>query len=1664
MSSNLVKKISSTWQKVKSDILNGSAPAYVNFNSHPIIGTGASISFNQDSSVSVQPDSRNHISLSPESTILVKKKVFSSLRSANDLKFMDKTEKMFLRATKALFAYKVQQIRAYESLTKFDSFYDENNAYDLSYLSTLLSETKILNSLSGDLQDNFNLFEGGESPYKFQDKDGNEIFKDLEEDFEEFIRDLAYSINGSNVGGSYSEKSADISEIMKRHAFSRDKSMTTWIVDPSNPENYITGPGTGVIELTLFNSFNTSINNTTSPSNASINVTYPYRIGTILEADIEIAVEEALKGSLGILSDLMNGDINQSAAKEGAGAILDGVSALSSAFELSGEDTFDTAIDTDYIRERLRTFYLGKPFISASDVVHFYVRGNRSFSDYSDSGSSYSEGQSESPFDLEYMEIDETILKAEYRLYTNQAIDYETYKSMRSLNDKSFGMVHVYAGLVTDTTESFSGGFWNLKINCTDNMSWLKWSRFQSEPPISDPKNILEDPLTPFELTKNPDGSVSGSKRDLLYENKQLLQSGLLRYDSGLLAGQSASEGNLIQGQYNGIGSSNGKKLMQHPSGFIYRWKTGIITATAGFAVADPIGDSREASQWGQRYQQTVTNNVLNNLDIPNVLSIMIVGQPYNIETFIEQAFTAHNISDKSGRLSQLDPLTGVLDTVRKQNKFYGNFHPYRSLTMSSATTEKVLNNAGNRNVINDNIKNLQERKRSLRSRARALSPSPNYAAQNAGIIAVLNSEMQSIDLAIKEQIYIGTNSDNALSSEEKIGIEISLGGSSNLPVSGDDEENNDITRAMMMVGAQRRIEDVRMNRDRNLFIVSDQYDATDIRPFILKLNKSGWNLFDGKYVDVWQSCNEVTNYLHLEFFANSQGHLEFRPPLWNRVPITVLKEAIKQQNINGKKIMPHFITDLFQTRIEALYLMIHTQNIKIALASLMIGRYPDKTMIPNVPFSGQDSLAFFGIEENKQDGFGSTINKVGNWLSGQPSSPDGLRLRQTEFETSEKTKLGSFLGDNLNIKASFQDKGDILSGNTDIMLGTFDKIIQEQASITNDLETIVAGNASQSPSGAKAVAQYSSDSLNSIRDTFKRQFGRDPASGLIGSGEKFSEKDLLWKRGNIEDLEASLSSEDNIVSKIRKAISDRDSYVSMLQANISKVNELDEIESFLSSGESSDGFEAVTGDSTGSDALNSDGLKWLGNTSDFLAKSANALQTSSDILTGKVAEGTVYDHLIEDDTRNLLGYGSGKRFILKDESIISANFSESPPEFTRVDVTGNAPLVGDSLSRGFDGLYFWAGATDFDLWRQYGYKQKQISLPFISDPEGQGKPFAILELAMQKMKINKGSLTIVGNEFYQPGDTVYVPSKGLLYYVSSVSHSFSFGSSFTTSLQLEYGHAPGGYIPSPLDVIGQQLVSNFLEDPAIMYRSDESDDNYRVLQPDSSLVFPSGGETPSVLLAHSDNQVRFTNMMIDLMGSLSGSKYVLIRGFASSESAEEEIEDALKKMAVVRFLLENPSQLQQAKPFSGGDDLIEAAASAARSIGSVFGGGGGVDTTKSLTGMRLPNNLPVIPVSSSKIIEQVSYFRGSSSDDTGQIRCLDRELFSMLRSDNILEGTKYKGVFPKGGPSQGSWLDLRDLATGLNTKSSFKSNVVEVGIITLPSSILTKTLPGSGN
>jgi hypothetical protein len=160
---------------------------------------------------------------------------------------------------------------------------------------------------------------------------------------------------------------------------------------------------------------------------------------------------------------------------------------------------------------------------------------------------------------------------------------------------------------------------------------------------------------------------------------------------------------------------------------------------------------------------------------------------------------------------------------------------------------------------------------------------------------------------------------------------------------------------------------------------------------------------------------------------------------------------------------------------------------------------------------------------------------------------------------------------------------------------------------------------------------------------------------------------------------------------------------------------------------------------------------------------------------------------------------------------------SVNPPDFTMVEVQGvlntfapNALPEGlNSFPDNGNGLLKEV-AVDYDSWRNYGFKNAAtIRVPFLSDPNSQCAPYASMILSRNRKNILRGNVTISGNEYMQPGEIVYLQDRQMLFYVTAVRHNFTFGSGFTTTLDLSYGHSPGEYIPTTLDIIGKMIYNN---------------------------------------------------------------------------------------------------------------------------------------------------------------------------------------------------------------------------------------------------------------
>jgi hypothetical protein len=227
-------------------------------------------------------------------------------------------------------------------------------------------------------------------------------------------------------------------------------------------------------------------------------------------------------------------------------------------------------------------------------------------------------------------------------------------------------------------------------------------------------------------------------------------------------------------------------------------------------------------------------------------------------------------------------------------------------------------------------------------------------------------------------------------------------------------------------------------------------------------------------------------------------------------------------------------------------------------------------------------------------------------------------------------------------------------------------------------------------------------------------------------------------------------------------------------------------------------------------------------NSTEAKSLDTNTNNTANNLLTpgvyGNQNTPEIYEHMIEDETYDDYGPGSGSRYIIKNSQIRRLDLAENPPDFTCIQVNGqlnpllpNTVLPGslNSFPDGGNGLVT-AAAVDYDLWRKYGHRtQATINVPFLSDPNSQCAPYASMILSRARQNILRGSVTISGNEYMQPGEVVFLQDRQLLFYVTSVAHSYSSSVDFSTTLTLTYGHTPGDYIPTTLDVIGKMIYSN---------------------------------------------------------------------------------------------------------------------------------------------------------------------------------------------------------------------------------------------------------------
>lgn len=1289
---------------------------------------------------------RRITSQEPSMTIYIKKRAFWGLSDQNDSRFMDSGEKLFMRSSKILFEKKCGQIASYEALTKLSSLVSEDAHLDAAQIE-LVRELIIeaIQAINGEATGLIN---------KAIDEGNNSFADELRvaaADLREEGHDLAEALRELST---------------KSHKL-RQATNTSWVIDPDQKDVFGVGRGSGVIELTLVSSANTSLDIEGSDGSFNFTVQDPYNLTKITSDDIEISLSSAiaekarleyatadeknyeLLGASTLLdrakrkeeelrrirqnriADAFGFD-RQALGGGGVAEIVFEINSTSSAanpvvayttstdvppfnkdsfriamLQLPAEEmlTFkedalvgqifdlledyvhavknlnvsvkegDDAPDTKYARRMLRMHYLGKAIAQPMDSVHIYMRGNTvKHNELIGPLSSILNGTSFFSNVDDNQDVSDAILNAEMKEFglTDLKIPLDFYKSIRTGSFMRNAGMHVFGGVISSVSESYnaSSGSYTLEVSGESNLKWLNLSRVNTQPSLDQPKGMLEDPLTPLELETEPGTGLLKKNPGYLQANKDRINKwGLFNRDEKV-----NEEDDLKKYDSVSIGDKS-QVIMKHAPGLVYKWKQGVIVASLNVNLATSLSGKGDDINNVKRFMGlNVVDQPFAGQDAADIVSLLVTGFPHSADRFINNSKESGTYSSP-GSNSSGSFFHSFFDITRSTNKALGNFKPFKHIETGLALHARRIrlqeSLKGGYSKIDDlrsQIAVMEDQLLLIEKEDNTTSGEPSNIEKGrllastgiADALKELRKELRA-EVGELEKRAKQAETDNLIGPGTADGIAFRL---DEIPGGIENDAQEENMESIMLKNKLLQLRpqyDCKFNTDSNMFIVSDKYDNdNDIQAFVTNLKKSQ-NLFQSEYQNPVEICREVTKTIDFEFYCDTQGHIRFRPPQYNRVPLSlVLKMFLLKKG--GTQIYPDFLVSLFESRLGTVNEEVENLEDQIGINAMLL----------NLQMTGPEIIQQVTDNITEEDVTGNLFFKVGG--SSKINESDTLFAAEAIVEIRNRIK-GS-------------------TGRQSYL-----------SNIDNAIEQVIAHNDPKQPQ------------INSIRlNTFNNL------------------KALVARYQQVVSLQKKLEVQSGAYEVSKKDFS---------KENISKL-----------------------------------------------------LAPFSD--------------LIEDDFNDFLGPGSSKRFIIYDDQIISYNFTESDQNAVcRVDVNGELDLLGEGPGNLGGMPAIWAGATDFDMWRMYGYRSNgAFRKPFLTKAEEQCAPYALFLIARARRDIVKANLTVYGNEYYQVGDVVYINSRDMLYYVWGVKQNFSYeGGQFTTSLDLRYGHALGEYIPTPLDVIGKSII-----------------------------------------------------------------------------------------------------------------------------------------------------------------------------------------------------------------------------------------------------------------
>lgn len=1424
----------------------------------------------------------------PNATVLVKKRMFSSIAENFRPDFMDADEKLYYRAMRILLQNKCRQIAALEKLSKIQQVTSAVGNINDQLVPIIITLADTANNGFGNGSNAFGILPGGSNPFTTQE-------------------------------GSSFIKTVDRLRVL--YAYNQTNPYTTWITDSTNLYQSTLGTGTGVIEITNFTNISTTTTtDIKSPGRFSLSISDPYEAMLITDYDIEVALSDATNlfynkklfqfgtvtsnqvisdqqnslnairnarnaspisfkvdpntllskrltvvidrlgveipftydplaslglggsGGVEVTADYLKGgniagydgldtgpgytgfpwESNNSSKSHGnselqifqaiVGAIFHQLTLMANS---AGNFTANNKL-CNYARRKLRFNFAGKLIIQPMDVVSIYMNSktqydNKILSGMQEMFSGVGILQNitntltslNNATDILFNPSANVAVQAEKSMYVGPNFPNYLWSLVRTQFVTEKEGTHVFGGVVESAIDRWSAGKFTVEVSGSDNSYYFRQGKINFKPGADAFNGLIFDPLTPFKsnfdsiTVNNTPGTL-----ELLDENKYLLSSkgseSLVKHKQGALAGEKATQGNYIQDQ--SIDSTTGRltRVFYAPDGLVYKWKQGI-------GVFTQTGSSNTINDPSLVGAPNVYKEPFAGLDVMNVLSLLITGTPYNFATYYKATSDLFGFTGdpQSKQSSTYNFIKSLRTNLAKSNNLWGNFVPFKNLVMNEKAIAKAMQlqiTITNANSdLDAKLKKFDDLQRALTGLGaiNALSESlgQDISQSVSSQIVDLRAQMANLNSEI-----LNTFSSSEAAKQQFYGqLDTSADSATNYIIDGknnpSDNKSRKKLRKQINYLTRRMSYDVRANQDKNLFIVDDYYDVDyDIAAFNKSLS-NGIGLYSTDYTDVSTKISHVADLLNLEVFCDSQGHIRVRSPQYNRMPSSVFYRMLYLKQTLGIQIFPQFLDSLFTDQLTSLKNNIEVLEDQIRLDCAILGNYP------SIDVNGDNAATSFLTSAQITQNMGGTFNFISD-STGTISNINNLvaAANQEQVDGSVEQNLSSY--DKL-VAAGTSTKQ--LFGNTERY------VILYQA-----LQSQNQSSQGQNVNNAPDTSVFQTSKVQQLITRIETK-----------SGQRITSKDYLTKAGPNQPIEIDTGQTIDLF----KVTDELASYMQQWQSAVKL---------FYHTVKNAAEYKSLDDDSTTFNSLANPGL----------------------FKNSYIPE--VYEHMIEDESYDDYGPGSGTRYVIKRTQIHNISIGENAPPYTMVEVHGTLPFFSEN--EGPPGLDSFPGggnalvtalAIDYDMWRNYGYKDPYpINVPFLTDPVSQLGPYASMILSRNRHNILRGTITISGNEFMQPGEVIYLEDRNLLFYVTSVSHSINVGSGFTTTLDLSYGHSIGEYIPTVMDTIGKLIYKNQEATNTIIHRQDSSanEESLGVLQLD--------GKNPStpVISATSDKQSNTSN------------------------------------------------------------------------------------------------------------------------------------------------------------------------------------------------------------